>query len=62
MHSAVLIFGLTALFSKLIALSAIEITLLRSVGDDGMQCVTNSVFIATILKVANALKAYDLSW
>lgn len=30
-HSAVLIFGLTALFSKLIALSAIEITLLRSV-------------------------------
>ena len=30
-HSAVLIFGLTALFSKLIALSAVEITLLRSV-------------------------------
>jgi len=30
-HSAVLIFGLTALFSKLIALTAIEITLLRSV-------------------------------
>ncbi|MCK5262742.1 MAG: DMT family transporter [Gammaproteobacteria bacterium] len=30
-HAAVLIFGLTALFSKLIALSAIEITLLRSV-------------------------------
>ncbi|MCK4705179.1 MAG: EamA family transporter [Gammaproteobacteria bacterium] len=30
-HSAVLIFGLTALFSKLIALSAIEITLIRSV-------------------------------
>ena len=30
-HSAVLIFGLTSLFSKLIALSAIEITLLRSV-------------------------------
>ena len=30
-HSAVLIFGLTALFSKLITLSAIEITLLRSV-------------------------------
>lgn len=30
-HSAVLIFGLTALFSKLIALSAAEITLLRSV-------------------------------
>lgn len=30
-HSAVLIFGLTALFSKLISLSAIEITLLRSV-------------------------------
>jgi len=30
-HSAVLIFGLTALFSKLIALSAIEITLLRSI-------------------------------
>ncbi|MDH5389210.1 MAG: DMT family transporter [Gammaproteobacteria bacterium] len=30
-HSAVLIFGLTALFSKLIALSAIEITLLRAV-------------------------------
>ncbi|MDH5516221.1 MAG: DMT family transporter [Gammaproteobacteria bacterium] len=29
-HSAVLIFGLTALFSKLISLSAIEITLLRS--------------------------------
>jgi len=30
-HSAVLIFGLTALFSKFIALSAMEITLLRSV-------------------------------
>lgn len=30
-HSAVFIFGLTALFSKLISLSAIEITLLRSV-------------------------------
>ncbi|MDH5392974.1 MAG: DMT family transporter [Gammaproteobacteria bacterium] len=30
-HSAVLIFGLTALFSKLISLSAIEITLLRSI-------------------------------
>ena len=30
-HSAVLIFGLTALFSKLITLSALEITLLRSV-------------------------------
>ena len=30
-HSAVLIFGLTALFSKLIALSALEITLLRSI-------------------------------
>lgn len=30
-HAAVLIFGLTALFAKLIALSAIEITLLRSV-------------------------------
>jgi len=30
-HAAVLIFGLTALFSKLIALSAVEITLLRSV-------------------------------
>ena len=30
-HAAVLIFGVTALFSKLIALSAIEITLLRSV-------------------------------
>lgn len=30
-HSAVLIFGLTALFSKLITLSAIEITLLRSI-------------------------------
>lgn len=30
-HSAVFIFGLTALFSKLIALSALEITLLRSV-------------------------------
>jgi len=30
-HSAVLIFGLTALFSKFINLSAIEITLLRSV-------------------------------
>lgn len=29
-HSAVLIFGLTALFSKLILLSALEITLLRS--------------------------------
>lgn len=29
-HSAVLIFGLTALFSKLITLSALEITLLRS--------------------------------
>lgn len=30
-HSAVLIFGLTALFSKLITLNALEITLLRSV-------------------------------
>ena len=30
-HTAVLIFGLTALFSKVITLSAIEITLLRSV-------------------------------
>lgn len=30
-HAAVLIFGLTALFSKLIALTAVEITLLRSV-------------------------------
>ena len=30
-HSAVLIFGLTALFSKLITLTALEITLLRSV-------------------------------
>jgi len=30
-HSAVLIFGLTALFSKLITLTAVEITLLRSV-------------------------------
>lgn len=30
-HSAVLIFGLTALFSKVIALTALEITLLRSV-------------------------------
>jgi len=30
-HSAVFIFGLTALFSKLIALTAMEITLLRSV-------------------------------
>jgi len=30
-HSAVLIFGLTALFSKLITLSALEITLLRSI-------------------------------
>ena len=30
-HAAVLIFGLTALFSKLIALTSIEITLLRSV-------------------------------
>lgn len=30
-HAAVLIFGLTALFSKLISLTAIEITLLRSV-------------------------------
>ena len=30
-HSAVLIFGLTALFSKLISLTALEITLLRSV-------------------------------
>ncbi|WP_198263547.1 DMT family transporter [sulfur-oxidizing endosymbiont of Gigantopelta aegis] len=30
-HSAVLIFGLTALFSKFISLNAIEITLLRSV-------------------------------
>jgi drug/metabolite transporter (DMT)-like permease len=29
-HSAVLIFGLTALFSKLISLTALEITLLRS--------------------------------
>lgn len=30
-HAAVLIFGLTALFSKLISLNAVEITLLRSV-------------------------------
>ncbi|MBD3670798.1 MAG: DMT family transporter [Gammaproteobacteria bacterium] len=30
-HASVLLFGLTALFSKLIALSALEITLLRSV-------------------------------
>ena len=30
-HSAVLVFGLTALFSKLIALTALEISLLRSV-------------------------------
>ena len=30
-HAAVLIFGVTALFSKLITLSAIEITLLRSI-------------------------------
>lgn len=30
-HAAVLIFGLTALFSKLIALTAVEITLLRSI-------------------------------
>ena len=30
-HTAVLIFGLTALFSKLISLTAMEITLLRSV-------------------------------
>lgn len=30
-HSAVLIFGLTALFSKLIALTALEITMLRSI-------------------------------
>lgn len=30
-HSAVLIFGLTALFSKLISLSALEITFLRSI-------------------------------
>ena len=30
-HSAVLIFGLTALFSKLIALTALEITLIRSI-------------------------------
>ena len=30
-HASVLIFGLTALFSKLISLSAIEITLLRSI-------------------------------
>ncbi|MCW9030166.1 MAG: DMT family transporter [Gammaproteobacteria bacterium] len=30
-HSAVLIFGLTALFSKFIALTALEITLLRSI-------------------------------
>lgn len=30
-HSAVLIFGLTALFSKLIALSALEISMLRSI-------------------------------
>lgn len=30
-HSAVLIFGLTALFSKLITLTALEITLLRSI-------------------------------
>lgn len=30
-HSAVLIFGLTALFSKLITLTALDITLLRSI-------------------------------
>ena len=30
-HSAVLIFGLTALFSKLISLTALEITMLRSI-------------------------------
>ncbi len=30
-HAAVLIFGLTALFAKLISLSAIKITLLRSI-------------------------------
>lgn len=30
-HSAVLVFGLTALFSKLISLTALEITLLRSI-------------------------------
>ena len=30
-HAAVFIFGLTALFSKLISLNAIEITLLRSI-------------------------------
>jgi len=30
-HSAVLIFGLTALFSKIISLTALEITLLRSI-------------------------------
>ena len=30
-HSAVLIFGLTALFSKLISLTALEITLIRSI-------------------------------
>ena len=30
-HTSVLIFGLTALFSKLISLSAVEITLLRSI-------------------------------
>lgn len=30
-HSAVLVFGLTALFSKLIALTALEITFLRSI-------------------------------
>ena len=30
-HAAVLIFGLTALFSKIISLTAIEITLIRSI-------------------------------
>ena len=30
-HSAVFIFGLTALFSKLITLSALDITFLRSI-------------------------------
>ena len=30
-HSAVFIFGLTALFSKLISLTALEITMLRSI-------------------------------
>ena len=43
-HSSVLIFGLTALFSKLISLSAIEITFLRSI----FAVLTIAIFIKFI--------------